>query len=150
VKTELEARTKTFAVAIVKLVRTFPRSVDGIELGRQLLRAATSVGANYREANRAESRDDFIHKIGVAEKEASETAYWLEVCQGASLGSPQEVDTLFAESGERRRGDKGIIKTTMPQIGSQQDTRIVNQARCCLAQKVSRFPAFPLSALIFP
>ncbi len=99
-KTELEQRTKKFAVRIVRLVRTFPRTVDGIELGRQLIKAGTSVGANYREANRAESKDDFIHKVGVAEKEASETGYWLEICEEAPLGQLAEVRSLLAEANE--------------------------------------------------
>ena len=58
-------------------------------LGGQLLRAGTSVGANYREANRAESRRDFIHKIGVVQKEASESQYWLELFQEADLKATQ-------------------------------------------------------------
>jgi four helix bundle protein len=96
----LEGRTKEFAVRIVRLIRTFPKTVDGIEVGRQLLRAGTSVGANYREANRAESRNDFIHKIGVAEKEASETAYWLEICEVSPLGKPEEVRALLKKANE--------------------------------------------------
>jgi four helix bundle protein len=99
-KTELEGRTREFAVRVVRLTRSFPKTVDGIEVGRQLLRAGTSIGANYREANRAESRDDFIHKVGVAEKEASETVYWLEICVEAPLGHPEEVRALLKESGE--------------------------------------------------
>jgi four helix bundle protein len=99
-KTELEERTKRFAVEVIRAVRTFPRAVDGIEVGRQLLRAATSVGANYREANRAESRDDFIHKVGLAEKEASETRYWLEICFDAALGAPQKIKLLRDESSQ--------------------------------------------------
>ncbi len=99
-KTELEGRTKTFAVAIVRLVRTFPKIVDGIGIGRQLLDAGTSIGANCREANRAESRKDFIHKVGVAEKEASETQYWLEIRQETPLGEPAAVKRLHKESGE--------------------------------------------------
>ena len=99
-KTELEGRTKRFAVAIVRLVRTFPRTVDGIEVGRQLPRAGTSVGANYREANRGQSKDDFIHKVGISEKEASETAYWLEICHDAPLGLPEAVKPLLNESCE--------------------------------------------------
>jgi four helix bundle protein len=99
-KTELEGRTKRFAVGIIKLVRTFPRAVDGIEVGRQLLRSGTSIGANYREANRAESKDDFVHKVGVAEKEASETEYWLKICWDAALGTPQRVEALLDESSE--------------------------------------------------
>lgn len=69
-------------------------------MGRQSLKAGTSIGANYREANRAESRDDFIHKVGVAEKEASETGYWLEICEEAPLGPSAEVKGLLAESKE--------------------------------------------------
>jgi four helix bundle protein len=99
-KTELEERTKRFAVEVIRAVRTFPRAVDGIEVGRQLLRAATSVGANYREANRAESRDDFIHKVGLAEKEASETHYWSEICFDAALGAPQKINLLRNESSQ--------------------------------------------------
>lgn len=54
--------------------------VDGI-IFKQVLRSATSIGANYREANRAGSKNDFIHKIGIVEKEASETVYWLEIME---------------------------------------------------------------------
>ena len=99
-KTELEDRTKKFAVAVVRLVRTFPKAVDGIGIGRQLLDSGTSIGANYREANRAESRKDFIHKVGVAEKEASETQYWLEICQEAPLGETVDTKRLHKEAGE--------------------------------------------------
>lgn len=99
-KTELEERTRRFAVEIIRAVRTFPRAIDGWEVGRQLLRAATSIGANNREANRAESKDDFVHKIGVAEKEASETGYWLEICSDSGIGAPAKIDPLLAESVE--------------------------------------------------
>jgi 23S rRNA-intervening sequence protein len=67
-KTELEERTKKFAVQIVKTAACFSKTAEGQIIGRQLLKARTSIGANYREANRAESRVDFIHKIGIAEK----------------------------------------------------------------------------------
>jgi four helix bundle protein len=69
-------------------------------LGRQLLRAGTSIGANYREAARAESRNDFIHKIGVVEKEAAETVYWLELLEAAGLGDATERQALQREAGE--------------------------------------------------
>lgn len=99
-KTELEGRSRDFAITLVKFIRTFPKTVDGIEVGRQLLRAGTSVGANYREANRAESKRDFVHKVGIAEKEAAETAYWLEICRGAGLGDPAETEKLLKEANE--------------------------------------------------
>ena len=99
-KTELEGRTKQFSVNIVRLIRSFPKTVDGIEVGRQLLRSGTSIGANYREGNRAESKSDFIHKVGIAEKESSETVYWLEICEAAPLGAPQAVRELLKEANE--------------------------------------------------
>jgi four helix bundle protein len=69
-------------------------------VGYQLLKVGTSVGANYREANRAESHDDFIHKIGVVEKEAGESQYWLGLCEDASIGEDKERHGLLQESSE--------------------------------------------------
>ena len=126
-KTELEERTKAFAVRIVRLIRTFPKTVDGIEVGRQLLKSGTSIGANYCEANRAESKADFIHKVGIAEKEASETVYWLEICDSATIGQSEEVKFLLNEGTEllailitigrkakgRNRSIAGIIATVI-------------------------------------
>jgi four helix bundle protein len=86
-KTELEGRTLEFALRVISLVDGFPKSSASLVIGRQLLKSATSLGANYREANRAESKSDFIHKVGIAEKEASETEYWLLICQRAKLGA---------------------------------------------------------------
>jgi four helix bundle protein len=100
VKTEFEGRTKKFAVQVVRAVGSFPKAIDGQIIGRQLLKAGTSIGANYREANRAESRVDFVHKIGIAEKEAAETIYWLEICQECRLGDKEKVDNLLKEAGE--------------------------------------------------
>lgn len=99
-KTELEGRTRRFAVQLVAAVSQFPRSVAGQVIGRQLLRAGTSVGVNYREANRAESRDDFIHKVAIAEKEASEIIYWLEICIETKIGSQEQLSPLFTEANE--------------------------------------------------
>jgi len=76
-KQELEERTKRVALRIIAFVASLPRGRIGDVVGYQLLKAGTSVGANYREANRAESRKDFIHKIVVVEKESSESHYWL-------------------------------------------------------------------------
>ena len=85
---QLEERTLVFAVAIVRFVAGLPRTDTGAVIGRQLLKAGTSIGANYREANRAESRDDFIHKTGVVLKEAAETDYWLALCERTEMGDP--------------------------------------------------------------
>lgn len=97
---ELEKRTKGFALRIIKSVEGMPKSKATDVVGYQLLKAGTSIGANYREANRAESHDDFIHKIGIVEKEASESQYWLEVINEADLGDEEEREWLMRESDE--------------------------------------------------
>ena len=88
-KKVLETRTKGYAVKIILFLKSFQCStIDGI-VAKQILRSATSIGANYREANRAESKNDFLHKIGIVEKEAAETMYWFEImeCTGNLLRS---------------------------------------------------------------
>jgi len=99
-KFELERRTKIFAVRVIRFVASLPRNKMADILGYQLGKSGTSIGANYREANRAESRSDFIHKIGVVEKEAAETQYWLELFEEAKIGDPDERRWLLQESGE--------------------------------------------------
>ena len=93
----LEERTLAFAVAVVRLVGGLPRNDVASVVGRQLLKSGTSIGANYREANRAESREDFIHKSAVVLKECAETEYWLELCTRTELGVITERDTLLQE-----------------------------------------------------
>jgi four helix bundle protein len=69
-------------------------------LGNQLLRSGTSIGANYREANRAQSKRDFIHKVSIVEKEASKSQYWLELFHETQTGNSQERLWLIKESAE--------------------------------------------------
>ena len=69
-------------------------------MGRQLLKFGTSIGANYREANRAESKADFIHKLAIAEKEASETVYWMELMREAQIGDHKDVAKILQEARE--------------------------------------------------
>lgn len=76
---DLEKRTKAFALAIISLATKLPRSLAADVMAQQFLRSGTAIGANYREANRAESHADFIHKIAIIEREASETQFWLEL-----------------------------------------------------------------------
>lgn len=99
-KKELEERTKKFALRIIHFVSDLPKSKVTNVLGYQLLKSGTSIGANYREANRAQSRNDFIHKVSIVEKEAAETQYWLELCKDADIGDSKERDWLLKESGE--------------------------------------------------
>jgi len=97
---ELEDRTRRFALAVIQFIASLPKSQTTDVIGRQLLRSATSVGANYREANRAESRPDFIHKIALVEKEAAEACYWLELLLDTSTGSSESTSKLLKESNE--------------------------------------------------
>src|SRR5438874_3495629 len=97
---DLERRTKTFALKILAFVATLPKNKIGDIITYQLVKAGTSVGANYREADRAESRNDFIHKIGIVEKEAAETQYWLQLYEDAKQGDSEQRVWLLQECGE--------------------------------------------------
>jgi len=99
-KRDLEKRTKVFALRLIQFVSSLPKSKVTDVLGYQLLGSGTSIGANYREANRAESHDDFVHKIGIVEKEASESQYWVELFQEAGIGNRAELAWLARECGE--------------------------------------------------
>jgi len=97
-RAELEKRTREFAIRVVQFVADLPKNRVADVVGYQLLKAATSIGTNYREAGRAESRADFIHKMALVEKESSETQYWLELCRDVPLGDPTEVAALYDEA----------------------------------------------------
>ena len=99
-KAELERRTQEFSLNLIRFFQSLPKNYLGEALGRQLLKSGTSVGANYREANRAESKADFIHKLAIVEKEASETLYWLELMLEAGIGANQEAIRLMQEAKE--------------------------------------------------
>ena len=76
---DLQARTKEFALRIIRMFAALPKSTEAQVLGRQVLRSGTSVGANYREAGRARSKPEFVAKVGDCLQELDETAYWLEL-----------------------------------------------------------------------
>jgi four helix bundle protein len=99
-KFELEKRTRQLAIKIIAFAAALPFGKIGDVIKYQLVKAGTSVGANYREANRAESGTDFVHKIGIVEKEASETQYRLEICNEAKLGDAKQRAWLLSEAGE--------------------------------------------------
>ena len=109
---DLELRTKQFAIRIIRFVSALPKNKVSDIIGYQLLKAGTSIGANYREANRAESRKDFIHKISIVEKEASETKYWLELCQETNIGNEKDRKWLYDEAVELLAIFTSIGKTT--------------------------------------
>ncbi|MDH3556789.1 MAG: four helix bundle protein [Desulfobacterales bacterium] len=97
---ELEQRTKQFAIDIIRLSVTLPNTPEGRTIRTQLTKAGTSVGANYREANRARSKADFRNKISICETEASETQYWLEVIEGVGWKSWDELQADYDKCSE--------------------------------------------------
>src|SRR6267143_1463643 len=97
---DLEQRTKQFSLALIRFTSLLSRNRAADVLGRQLLRSATSIGANYREANRGVSRADFANKIGTVQKEAAETQYWLELPIDSDLVEKQSARELLEESSE--------------------------------------------------
>jgi len=99
---DLEKRTLEFSQTLISFLKKLPNTQILIPLINQCLRAGTSIGANYREANGASSKKDFISKIYICKKEAKETLYWLELI-GQSLDQgdlKQECRTLWQEAKE--------------------------------------------------
>jgi four helix bundle protein len=97
---ELKQRTKTFGRRVIKLIETLPKNTTTSVLGRQLLRSATSVGANYRAVCRAKSRADFIAKLGIVEEECDESLCWLEMLVETNQIKPVLVSNLMKEGEE--------------------------------------------------
>ena len=97
---ELEKRTRKFAVRIIRLSATLSNTPETIVVRNQIAKAGTSIGANYREANRARSRADFKNKIKICESEASETQYWLEVIVESKWLSWEKVKSEYDECSE--------------------------------------------------
>jgi four helix bundle protein len=97
---QIEKRTRRFAVRIIKLSSILPKSPEARVIKTQLTKAGTSVGANYREANRTRSKSDFRNKIRICEGECSETQYWLEVIVEAKMLPWEEVKADYAECSE--------------------------------------------------
>ncbi len=100
IEQDLKWRTKHLGVDVIRLVECLPpRQTTGI-LGKQLIRCATSVGANYRAACRARSKADFIGKLAIAEEESDETMYWLELLQELKLPENERIEKLHREAEE--------------------------------------------------
>ena len=99
-KEQLKTRTKQFALRIIRLVQALPNSLEGRIIGKQLISAGTSVGANYRSACRGRSRAEFLSKLGIVEEEADESAFWLELIIEAKLLDAKMVNPLLQEANE--------------------------------------------------
>lgn len=97
---EMKARTKSFALRVMKMVDHLPKTQKGTVLGNQILRSATSVAANYRAACRGRSDAKFAAKLGTAVEEADETGLWLELISEGGLLHPEKVRSLLKEADE--------------------------------------------------
>lgn len=97
---DLRARTFAFAAACVVFCRSLPRDSDTRELSRQLLKAGTSVAANYRAACRGRLRREFVAKLGVSVEEADETVFWLDLVERVGVANREAVRPLREEAGE--------------------------------------------------
>jgi four helix bundle protein len=94
---DLKERTKQFALRIIRLFGSLPKTTEAQILGKQLLRSGTSVGANYREAHRGRSKPEFIAKCGDSLRELEESAYWLELLVDGRIVSADKVQSLRDE-----------------------------------------------------
>ena len=110
----VKKKSTDFAVRIMKMVRFLVKEIPFAEhpICTQLLRSGTSIGANVREAEHAESTDDFVHKLKVALKEANETEYWLELFYKSDYITLAQYNSLNADCAELNKLLISIIKST--------------------------------------
>ena len=106
---DLEKRTLKFAKDVIKLCKKLHRSIINMKLIGQLVDAAGSVGANYREANEALSKKDFAHRMKITRKECKESSYWLELLKEENPNFIDEISELAGESQELRNIFTAII-----------------------------------------
>ena len=97
---DLETRTKKFAISIITLSSKLPDTVEVKVIRNQITKSGTSIGANYREANRARSKADFKSKIKICESESSETLFWLEIIHEMDLYYKDELEPVLIECDE--------------------------------------------------
>ncbi len=97
---DLKDRTKRLGVQVIRLAEHLPQRPGAEIIGKQVIRCATSIGANYRAACRARSKADFIAKLAIAEEESDETLYWLEVLQELRVLDDQSFKQLHQEAEE--------------------------------------------------
>jgi len=99
-KNDLAERLLDYGVGIIKIVEALPKNIIGRRIGDQLLRSGTSVGANYEEAQAAESKRDFLHKLQIALKELRESNYWLRILAKANVIDVKRLEAIIDESNQ--------------------------------------------------
>lgn len=109
---EMKRRTKAYALRVLKLTESLPHEKSADVIGKQLLRCATSVGANYRAACRAKSTADFISKLAIVEEEADESMYWIELLVESGLVKQSLIENLLDEANQILSIIVSAIKTT--------------------------------------
>ena len=97
---QLRARTKEFAIRIVRLFKSLPKTDEAQIIGKQVMRPGTSVAANYRAVCRARSQADFVSKMGIVVEEADETVFWLELLVDTGIVQKVLMDDLLIEANE--------------------------------------------------
>ena len=97
---DLKQRTKSFALRIIKLFSSLPKTAEAQVIGKQILRSGTSVGAQYREASRSRSNSEFISKMQSSLQELDETAYWLELLVDGEMVKAEKLAGLQKETDE--------------------------------------------------
>ena len=108
----IKDKTFKFAVRIIKLYQFLTTDKKEFVLSKQILRSGTSIGANYREADNAESKADFVHKLAISQKEADETIYWLELLKETKYINKKEFESIHQEAVEILKIIKTIIIKT--------------------------------------
>ena len=116
---DLRDRTKAFALRIVRLSASLPKTREADVIGRQLLRCGTSVGANYRAARRARSDAEFRAKLGIVEEEADESAYWLELLIDAKIVPAERLKSLYQEADQLTAIIVSALKTAKSRTRSR-------------------------------
>jgi four helix bundle protein len=120
---ELKARTKKFALHVIRLVDSLPDTTSSRVIGKQLLRSGTSVGANYRSACRAKSTADFISKLSIVEEEADESIYWMELLVDSGTVRAASLHDLMDEANQIVSIIVAAIKTTKSRRNPQSEIR---------------------------
>ena len=110
-KDDFKLRTRQFALRAIKLVEALPKGRPADVIGRQFLRSATSVGANYRAACRARSTAEFLSKMGIVEEEADECVYWLELIADCELLPVDRLQEILDEANQIVAMTVASIKT---------------------------------------
>ncbi len=109
---KIKERTFTFALRTIKMVQVMPKNMVGLELGRQILKSGTSIGANVEEAMGARTKKEFINCMNIAKREARETKYWLRLITSSKLVDASKTQLLLDEIEEVIKILTSIVKTS--------------------------------------